>query len=143
MTRKVTAVSLSALFNYGRKCLSAQRHPGDHYPFRPFACSVCGVKPLTLNIEHHTGSAKNDFKGVVDGRCSACGTETRVFSFTGEHRRPEREERPVCTCGSTDFLAGVVEHIEGDEGLPGFFDEGVIVAQCAACGRVTALLYID
>lgn len=96
-----------------------------------------------LRIEHHTGSVKGDFKGVIHAECSVCGCEARVFSFTGEHRNVLRVERPTCDCGNRTFLSGVMERIEGDEGLPGFFDEGVIVAQCVACGRLTALVYTD
>ena len=65
------------------------------------------------------------------------------LSFTGDHRRCEREERPVCECGSVHFLVGECERIEGEEGMLGFFDEGVVVGQCLTCGCTRAFVYID
>jgi hypothetical protein len=101
------------------------------------------VVPLALRVEHHTGSKQRDFKGVVFARCSACGCDARVFSFTGGHREPIREERPACECGSKEFIVAMVERFEGDQGLPGFFDEGVIVGECSQCGRHRAFVYTD
>jgi hypothetical protein len=94
-------------------------------------------------IEHHTGSRKRDFKGVIFARCSGCGGEERVFSFTGEHRQRLRVEEPACACGKRDFLVAMLERFEGDQGLPGFFDEGVIAGQCPQCGRQVVFVYTD
>lgn len=138
-----TAVSLSGLFRFGMACLAAHQHPGDHHTFIVFTCPDCGLQPLALRIEHHTGSKKGDFKGMIFARCSACDREERVFSFTGEHRSPLREECPVCDCGHAHFLVAKVERIEGAPGLPGFFDEGVIVGECAQCGRRRAFVATD
>jgi hypothetical protein len=96
-----------------------------------------------LRIEHHTGSKRRDFKGVIWARCSVCDREQRIFSFTGKHRRRSREERPVCDCGEARFFVAKLERIEGSEGLPGFFDEGVIVGECSRCGRRRAFVYTD
>ena len=120
----------------------------DHYPnhccaFRVFRCPDCGVVPLELVFEHHTGSQDDDFKGAIFARCSVCERERRVFQFTGAHREPLRRESPVCECGHGYFLAGEGERFERDEGLPGFFDEGVIVGQCARCGQKRTFVYTD
>lgn len=136
-------MSLGDLVGFARRCLDAQAHPGDYHRFTVFRCSQCGVQPLALTLDHHTGSTRGDFKGTIVGRCSSCGREERVFSFTGEHRTAVREERPVCSCGHADFLAGMLERMEGARGLAGFFDEGVIVGECVACGRHTAFVYTD
>lgn len=135
--------SLWDLERFGKRCIAAQNYPTDHHRFSPFRCSVCGVVPLALTIEHHTGSSESDFKGLVFGRCSECGRRERVFSFTGRHRSRLREEKPTCECGSDLFLVAMVERFEGDQGLPGFFDEGVIVGQCSRCGRQLAFVYTD
>ena len=37
---------------------------------------------------------------IFDVPCPDCGTETRVFSFTGKHRELLRGEKPACGCGS-------------------------------------------
>jgi len=135
--------SLADLEAYARKRIAAERYPGDYHHFRLFACDGCGVVPLELTIEHHTGSKKGNFRGVIYGRCGECGNRKRVFSFTGKHREPAREERPTCRCGNRSFLVGECERIEREEGLLGFFDEGVVVGMCSACGRKRVMVETD
>jgi hypothetical protein len=65
------------------------------------------------------------------------------MSFTGKHRTPLREENPSCTCGHAAFVVAEMERIERDDGLMGFFDEGVVVGQCAHCGKNQALVRTD
>ena len=135
--------TLSDLEAYARKCIAAHRYPGDAHFFTPFRCDTCGVVPFELTIEHHTGSKKGNFRGTITGRCSECGDTKRLFSFTGQHRKPLREEKPACTCGHTEFVVAECERIERDEGVMGFFDEGVVVGTCSRCGRNQALVYTD
>ncbi len=135
--------SLADLEEYARKRIAAHRYPNDYHMFRPAGCRACGVVPLQLTIEHHTGSRKGNFRGVIMARCLVCGEEQRIFSFTGEHRQPEREEMPVCGCGNAHFIVGECERIERDEDRLGFFDEGVVVGQCSECGRYRAFVYTD
>jgi hypothetical protein len=139
----MSSAPLAELERFARQCIAAQDHPGDHHPFTPFGCRACGVVPISVTIEHHTGSRKPDFKGVILARCSECGREGRVFSFTGEHRKRLRRERPSCECGSVSFWVAMVERVEGAQGLPGFFDEGVIVGQCSQCGKRVVFAYTD
>jgi hypothetical protein len=134
---------LADLKEYAKERIAAERYPDDYHLFRPAKCSVCGVVPLELTIEHHTGSKKGNFRGIITARCSVCGGEERIFSFTGNRRKPERKETPVCKCGNKTFVVGELERIERDEGMMGFFDEGVVVGQCSACGRKRALVYTD
>jgi hypothetical protein len=101
------------------------------------------VAPLELTIEHHSGSKKKNFQGVIFGTCTRCNNTARIFSFTGDHRTLEREEKPVCKCGGVHFLVGECERIERDDGLLGFFDEGVVVGKCVECGTNRALVYTD
>ena len=122
---------------------SATRYDGcmdEHYHFR---CDRCGVVPFAVTIEHHSGSKAGDFKGVIRGECAECATQKTLLSFTGQHRRRLREEKPVCRCGNGTFVAAECERIEGDGGLLGFFDEGVVVGQCPRCGRNRALVHTD
>lgn len=135
--------TLSDLEAFARTCIAAQRYPGDAHFFKPFRCDTCGVVPFELSIEHHTGSKKGNFRGTITGRCSECGDTKRVFSFTGKHREPLREERPACKCGHTEFIVAECERIERDDGMIGFFDEGVVVGKCSRCGRNRALVYTD
>ena len=134
---------LSDLKRYARDRIDAQRYPNDAHIFHPKKCPTCGVVPLELMIEHHSGSKANNFRGIIFGTCTECNDTARIFSFTGEHRTPEREEKPMCRCGSTHFLVGECERIEREEGLLGFFDEGVVVGKCAACGDKRAFVYTD
>jgi hypothetical protein len=128
---------------FALKSIAAERYPNDHHVFKVFECEVCADVFFRITIEHHTGSTENDFKGVIRGQCVACGHRQTLFSFTGEHRSFVREEIPVCECGSDHFLAGVCERIEGERGLAGFFDEGVVVGDCCHCGRGRVFAYTD
>jgi len=123
--------------------LGAAAYPQDIHTFRLYDCSLCGITPLALTIEHHTGSKKANFKGVVTGQCSGCGAQRQVFKFTGGHRAPKNVHKPKCSCGSDRFYVASCERYEEDQGMPGFFDEGVIVGQCAECGKLRAFIYTD
>ena len=133
----------SKLEAYARDRIDARRYPNDYHRFTLFRCKSCGVVPLELTIEHHTGSRKADFKGAIFARCSQCGMEERVFSFTGKHRKPLRTENPRCKCGSEKFYVGECERIERDDGMLGFFDEGVVAGMCSDCGQCRALVHTD
>jgi len=135
--------SLSDLQAYARKQIAAEKYPNDTHISKLAKCANCGVAPMELTIEHHTGSKKKNFRGVIWGRCSQCGDQTRIFSFTGVHRKPEREEKPTCKCGNPWFIVCECERIERDEGIPGFFDEGVVVGKCSECGKNQAFVYTD
>jgi hypothetical protein len=134
---------LSDLEAFAKDRIAAHRYPNDYHFFRPFECDACGLAPFKLTIEHHTGAKEGDFKGIIWGDCVECGSRKRHFSFTGAHRKPLRTENPVCDCGNPSFLAGECERIEGDEGVMGFFDEGVVAGKCPSCGRNRALVYTD
>lgn len=126
-------LSLSALEDFAMDCLYAANHLEDQHVFRLFTCRECGFAEFKLDIEHHTGSKDWSFKGIIRGECTKCGYLNTLFTFTGEHRKYLREERPVCDCGHRLFICGMCERFEGDQGFTGFFDEGVIVGQCSDC----------
>lgn len=134
---------ISDLRAFALECLAADRYPQDYHTWQLFTCKACGGATFEVTIEHHTGSRKRDFKGVIWGDCTACGRRQRLFRFTGEHRQPLRDEEPACRCGGRAFAVGECERIEGDEGLAGFFDEGVVVGHCRQCGRNQAFAYTD
>lgn len=134
---------LSDLEVFARKRVAAGRYPDDYHFFRPFNCDACGVVPFEMTIEQHSGSRKGDFKGLISGECAECGSGKHLFSFTGDHRKRQRTEKPVCMCGNASFLTGECERIESDEGPMGFFDEGVMVEKCSRCGRNRALVHTD
>lgn len=135
--------ALSDLEAFAKRSIAAERYPNDYHFFTLFKCDGCGVVPFELTIEHHTGSKEGNFRGEILGLCLECGSRKRVFSFTGEHRKRMREEKPVCKCGHEGFLVGECERIEGDEGVMGFFDEGVVVGKCSGCGRNRVFVYTD
>jgi hypothetical protein len=134
---------LSDLEAFAKEQIAADRYPEDDHFFRLLVCDTCGVIPFEITIEHHTGSTEGDFRGVIWGECAACGCRTRLFGFTGAHRKRLREDEQVCACGSTTFLVGECERIEGEQGLAGFFDGGVVVGKCARCGRKRAFVHTD
>jgi hypothetical protein len=108
-----------------------------------FVCSSCKSSVFRLTVDHHTGSEDWNFRGVIWGECKACGYLMRLFTFTGNHRERQREERPECECGNRSFLSGQCERIEGEKGIPGFFDEGVIVGKCDECGCKKSIVFYD
>jgi len=134
---------LSDLEKYAGKCIAAHRYPNDVHMFSAKKCPTCRIVPFELTIEHHSGSKKKNFRGVIFGTCTRCNNTARIFSFTGDHRTSEREEKPVCKCGGVHFLVGECERIERDDGLLGFFDEGVVVGKCVECGSNRAFVYTD
>jgi hypothetical protein len=136
-------LSLANLKIYAEDQIAAHRYPDDRHTFRPANCVSCRVVPMIVTIKHHTGSSKQDFKGQIVTKCTICGNEEIFLSFTGSHRKPKSEERPTCRCGNKSFLVAECERIEGAGGIPGFFDEGVIVGQCAACGQNHTFVYTD
>lgn len=135
--------SLSELDDFARQCIHSQNHPDDIHRFTLFLCNECRSEAIRLTIEHHTGSEEYDFKGIIWGECTTCGYLSRLFTFTGDSRKPLREERPVCDCGGRDFIAGMCERTEGEQGIPGFFDEGVVVGKCTLCNRNRVFVYTD
>ena len=135
--------ALADLEAFAKRYIAAERFPNDIHRFTAAACPRCGVVPLTLTIEHHTGSKKQDFKGRITAHCGTSGRTFSVLSFTGAQRKPVREEQPECRCGSVDFLVGECERVERDGGLPGFFAERVVVGNCVVCGRDLAFVYTD
>ena len=134
---------LSGLEAFARRSIDARRYPDCYHSFSLSRCQSCGLVPLGLIVEHHTGSRKGDFKGRILGHCSECGQTRRIFSYTGNHREALRQEEPRCECGSKQFIVGECERIERDEGILGFFDEGVVVGQCSRCGKNRVLVHTD
>jgi hypothetical protein len=135
--------SLLELDDFAKQCINSQEHPEDIHHFNLFSCSECKSEALKLIIEHHTGSEEWNFRGIIWGECTSCGYLNRLYTFTGDSRQALREERPVCKCGSRDFIVGLCERIEGEQGIPGFFDEGVIVGKCILCHLNKAFVYTD
>ena len=136
-------VNLSDLDKYARERINARKYPNDVHVFKPVRCTSCGVVPLKLTIEHHTGSKKGNFRGVILGLCSKCGEKVQVLKFTGKQRTRVREEKPACTCGGKQFVVAEMERIEREDGMMGFFDEGVVVGKCSECGKNKVLIRTD
>jgi len=131
---------LSHLGAFALQRIAAERYPDADHIFVPATCPRCGIAPFVLRVEHHTGSQPGRFHSVVDAHCPQCGDEVTILSFTGPHRSPERVEHPVCRCGSAPLYVATCER---DESIPGFFDEGVIVACCAHCGQLQVVVHTD
>lgn len=135
--------SLSELEDFAKECINSQAYPDDDHNYSLFKCDSCKSSIFRLTIEHHTGSVESNFKGIIWGECCECGYLMRLFTFTGEHRKLLREEKPACECGSRSFTVGLCERIEGEKGIPGFFDEGVIVGKCSECNLNRVIVYTD
>lgn len=131
------------LEDFAGESIRCYNYPEDYHNFTLFKCNSCRSSTFKLTLEHHSGSEEWNFRGIIWGECSECGYLMRLFTFTGEHREKIRQERPACDCGNWIFLAGECERIEGKQGIPGFFDEGVIVGKCTSCNRNKALVFFD
>ncbi len=134
---------LSDLEDFAKECIRSQNYPDDYHNFTLYTCISCRSSALKLTVEHHTGSEEWSFRGIIWGECADCGYLMRLFTFTGIHREKLRDERPECECGNRNFMAGQYERIEGEKGIPGFFDEGVIVGKCTSCNRNQAFVFTD
>jgi hypothetical protein len=132
-----------ALEQYVNKCLATEAQPQTALRFKPYTCPVCGATAFEMSIEHHSGSTRRNFRGVIRGICSKCSEKLELCRFTGPHRQVVQEKALECRCGSSLFYAGECERIEDNEGLPGFVDEGIAVAACAHCGRLTTIVEWD
>lgn len=135
--------SLAELEDYAMQCLHAQNYPYDLHRFTLFSCSECRGTCFRVSIEHHTGSSDQNFRGIIWGECAKCGRICQMFTYTGEHRKPKKNEMPECDCGSRKFFVGQCERIEGEKGLTGFFDEGVIAGKCCICSLNKVLAFYD
>ena len=134
---------METLEDFAGDCIRSSNYPEHFHNFTMFKCDSCKSSAFRLTIEHHTGSEDWNFRGIIWGECSECGYLMRLFTFTGEHREMIRTERPECDCGNKIFITGLCERIEGEQGIPGFFDEGVIAGKCTSCDRNRAIAYID
>ena len=135
--------SMSDLEDFALECIHSSNYPDDDHIFSFLTCDSCGMSSFRVTIEHHTGSKEWDFKGIIWGYCSICGNLVRLFTYTAEHRKPLRDERPECECTGKIFYVGLCERIEGEKGLKGFFDEGVIVGKCTSCQLNRVFVYTD
>lgn len=136
-------LSFSDLEDFAGECINSKAYPDDIHQFTSFECSSCKSSRLRLVLEHHTGSDESNFRGIIWGECADCGYLMRLFTFTGSHREFLKEERPECECGNRVFSVGLCERTEGENGIPGFFDEGVVAGQCSECHLNKAIVYID
>jgi hypothetical protein len=134
---------LAPLEDFAKQCINSQNYPDDIHNFIVYNCSSCKSSLFKITVEHHTGSEEWNFRGIIWGECSDCGYMMRLFTFTGDHRDKLRDERPECECGNRSYMAGQCERIEGEKGIPGFFDEGVIVGKCTTCNRNRVFVYTD
>jgi hypothetical protein len=135
--------SLSDLDAFAEQCINSRNYPDHLHTFRLYVCNSCGSATFKVTIEHHTGSETWNFKGIIWGECTTCGYLGPLFTFTGTHRKWLRDERPECECGSRTFTAGQCERFETEQGIPGFFDEGVIAGKCTVCKRNKVFVYTD
>ena len=135
--------SMSELKDFALECIHARNYPDDDHLFRLLTCDSCGQSSFRVTIEHHSGSEEWDFKGIIWGNCTKCGKIARLFTYTADHRIPLREERPACECTGKSFSVALCERIEGEMGLKGFFDEGVIVGKCTCCQLNRVFAFTD
>lgn len=143
-THKIESPDLTDLEAFARRSLGAEHYPDDLHPCHPAECDQCGAALLELIIEHDEGDRPGDFHGTVWMQCALCGARRILLAVTSEPRKPiEQIECPVCECGEKAFFVLLCERIEVWDGVPSFFDEGVVAGKCAHCGRLRAFVFTD
>ena len=135
-----TAAELEA---FARKSIGADAYPESRHTFDVYACEACGGSAFEVTVEPHTGSEDYDFRGIVFGECAQCGRPRRLLTYTGEHRQPLRRDAVRCECGNAQFVVALCERYEGDDGIPGFFDEGLVAGRCTRCGKSRIIVVTD
>lgn len=133
----------AGLHRFALERLDAARHPKSSHPYKEYECKECGSGTWEVVLDHDPGSDWRDFNGFVVGRCTRCHEYAALFAFFAPDRRCGSEEYLSCPCGSTRFSVAMCERYEGDDGIPGFFDEGVIVGKCADCKRNAVFAFTD
>lgn len=130
------------LRTFAEEKINAAGYSDAVYVFTPKTCLTCEAAAFRLTVEHHTSSQAGNFRGKITGRCGGCGAEQSILTFTGSHRRPTHQEKPVCPCGHSEFITAELErHEREDFGL--FFDEGILVGACTGCGRQQVIVFTD
>lgn len=129
--------------------------PLDNHIFSLYECETCGIAPLLITVEHHTGSGFGDFHGRILAQCGLCDRAFEALHKTGSTLNPatgqleprglERREQARCGCGNAAFFVGSCNRFETEAGggLDGFYDEGVVVGQCPQCGQCHVFAYLD
>lgn len=135
--------------------LRADLCPLDNHVFSLDECETCGIAPLLVTVEHHTGSGHGDFHGRITAQCGLCDRIFEALRKTGEALNPatgklaprarERTQQAKCRCGNAAFFVASCHRFETAEGggLAGFYDEGVVVGQCPQCGQCHVFAYLD
>jgi hypothetical protein len=136
------------LIDFAKRQVNAEAYPTDEHRCALFQCGNCGtVTPLSVFISYSEACDERrpaqDFAGTVYGTCEICGDTRTLFSIKRGAFSEKEHEHPICDCGSEHFYVCLCERYEGEEGLKGFFDEGVIAAKCRSCGEHRALLFTD
>ena len=117
------------LFDYAHEQLG-KRLPTDTFSGGQRSCKGCEGKVFKVVVETHEESEPDNFAGRILSTCVACGEEVDALGVYGAPREAAQTRRAGCKCGSDSFA--IVQVVRFDEG---FFDNGVIVAGCAKCGK--------
>lgn len=142
--KTISKISADKLEKFARKVLQANKYPQNPHIFKILNCKTCGpIDGLTVHIEHHTGSSKEDFKGKITAKCHNCKKKQILVSFTGPSRKKIAEDIVVCPCGNQKFLIGEFERFSDSQELVGFFEEGIIVGECDQCQHHQVLAQTD
>lgn len=130
----------SGLVEFAEKRLNAGAYEDCTHRFRLYECEGCGSISFVVTIERHERDTPGDFHGILRTRCATCGDAEEQLGIVSEGAvKVSTTEHPRCACGADVFHAGMCERWENW----GFFDEGTVVAMCAACGATKALVDTD
>jgi hypothetical protein len=108
--------------------------------FRLYECEKCGGISFVATIERYERDTPGDFHGILRTRCTGCGHAKDALPKVVLGTAPIAPlEYPRCVCDSDTFHVGQCDRWEDWD----YFDEGTVVALCATCGVLKALVDID
>lgn len=129
-----------SLRKFALERLNAAAYPDCRHDFTPHRCSKCSGDTFEPEIQRQPGESPRDFLGVLRVACSKCGEVAEALSvITSGGPALLPAEHPTCPCGGRRFHLASCDRWESWD----FFDEGTVVAACADCGALQALLDTD
>ena len=128
------------LRRFAENRLNAQAYADCTHTFSLWNCEKCGGISFVVAVERHVTDVPGDFHGILRATCAGCGhAAERLSVVTKGAAQVKAIEHPTCGCGGDAFHVGMCERW----GEWGFFDEGTVVAMCAACGSKQAFVDTD
>ena len=100
----------------------------------------CGGLTFYTVVDPDLAARRGRFLGQVLGTCESCGDKRRFLSVLPEHPDTGGQIAKVlkCDCDNQTFYLAIGELFD-----EGFFDMGIVAAQCTTCARPRVVVETD